>query len=117
MVHRSRLSTLVVLLAACAAPVGVPPTTPPDMGRRVVAEHGAVSSASPFASEAGLAILQAGGNAVDAAVATAFAIGVAEPYMSGVGGSGAMILWLQDEGRAEFLDFYAAQNADTWAAA
>jgi gamma-glutamyltranspeptidase/glutathione hydrolase len=82
-----------------------------------VAEHGAVSSASPFASEAGVAILRAGGNAVDAAVATAFAIGVAEPQMSGVGGSGAMTIWLQEEGRAEFLDFYAAQNADTWAAA
>lgn len=117
MFHRSRLSTLVVLLAACAAPAGVPSTAPPDIGRRVVAEHGAVSSASPFASEAGLAILQAGGNAVDAAVATAFAVGVAEPYMSGVGGSGAMTIWLQDEGRAEFIDFYAAQNADTWATA
>ncbi|MCK7504055.1 MAG: gamma-glutamyltransferase [Desulfobacterales bacterium] len=54
---------------------------------------------------------------MDAAVATAFAVGVAEPYMSGVGGSGAMTIWLQKEGRAEFLDFYAAQNADTWAAA
>lgn len=117
MFHRSRLSALIVLLAACSAPASVPPTAPPDTGRRVVAEHGAVSSASPFASEAGLAILQAGGNAVDAAVATAFAVGVAEPYMSGVGGSGAMTIWLQDEGRAEFLDFYAAQNADTWAAA
>ena len=110
-------STLAVLLAACAAPAGVPPTASPDMGRRVVAEHGAVSSASPFASEAGLAMLEAGGNAVDAAVATAFAVGVAEPYMSGVGGSGAMTIWLQDEGRAEFIDFYAAQNADSWQAA
>ena len=117
MSYRSRLTTLVVLLAACAAPAGVPPTPPPDMGRRVVAEHGAVSSASPFASEAGLAVLQSGGNAVDAAVATAFAIGVTEPYMSGVGGSGAMTIWLQDEGRAEFIDFYAAQNADSWQAA
>ncbi len=108
---------LALVLAACASPGSVPATAPPDAGRRVVAEHGAVSSASPFASEAGLAMLQAGGNAVDAAVATAFAVGVAEPYMSGVGGSGAMTIWLQKEGRAEYLDFYAAQNADTWAAA
>jgi len=105
------------LVGGCARPSAVPPTAPPDVGRRVVAEHGAVASASPFASEAGLAMLQAGGNAVDAAVATAFAVGVAEPYMSGVGGSGAMTIWLQGEGRAEFLDFYAAQNADTWQAA
>jgi len=108
---------LLVLLAACATPGGIRPTAAPDMGRRVVAEHGAVSSASPFASEAGVAMLQAGGNAIDAAVATAFAIGVAEPYMSGIGGSGAMTIWLQAERRAEFLDFYAAQNADTWQAA
>ena len=117
MPYRFLLSTVVVLLAACAAPAGVPATALPDLGRRVVARHGAVSSASPFASEAGLEMLQAGGNAVDAAVATAFAVGVAEPYMSGVGGSGAMTIWLQAEGRAEVLDFYAAQNADTWAAA
>lgn len=110
-------SILAVLLAGCASPGGIPQTAPPDVGRRVVAEHGAVASASPFASEAGLAMLQAGGNAVDAAVATAFAVGVAEPYMSGVGGSGAMTIWLQKEGRAEYLDFYAAQNADTWQAA
>ncbi|MDP2956801.1 MAG: gamma-glutamyltransferase family protein [Longimicrobiales bacterium] len=111
------ISVLVVLLAACASPGGIPPTAPPDLGRRVVAEHGAVSSANPLASEAGVAMLQAGGNAVDAAVATAFAVGVVEPQMSGIGGSGAMTIWMQQEGRAEFLDFYAAQNADTYRAA
>ncbi len=108
---------LTVLLAACASPGGFAPTAPPDTGRRVVAEHGAVSSANPLASEAGVSILQAGGNAVDAAVATAFAIGVVEPQMSGMGGSGAMTIWLQKEGRAEYIDFYAAQNADTYQAA
>lgn len=114
---RQSLLGVALVSVACSAPAGPPTTAPPDTGRRVVAQNGAVSSASPYASEAGLAILQAGGNAVDAAVATAFAVGVAEPYMSGIGGSGAMTIWLQNEGRAEFLDFYAAQNADTWAAA
>jgi len=108
---------LVVLFGSCATPGAPPPTAPPDSGRRVVAEHGAVSSANPLASEAGVTILRAGGNAVDAAVATAFAIGVVEPQMSGVGGSGAMTVWLQQESRAQFLDFYAAQNAETYRAA
>jgi gamma-glutamyltranspeptidase/glutathione hydrolase len=81
------------------------------VGKRVVAKNGAVSSASPYASEVGIEVLQQGGNAVDAAVATAFALGVVEPQMSGLGGGGAMLIWLENEDRAEYLDFYAAQPA------
>lgn len=90
------------------------PISPPDAGRRVVAENGVVSSANPLASEAGVEILRAGGNAIDAAVATAFAIGVVEPQMSGVGGSGAALVWLEDEGQPYYLDFYASQNAESF---
>ncbi len=87
------------------------PTPAPDAGKRVVVDTAAVTSASPFASEVGLEMLRMGGNAIDAAVATAFALGVVEPQMSGLGGGGTMLIWLQAEGRTEYLDFYAAQPA------
>jgi gamma-glutamyltranspeptidase/glutathione hydrolase len=73
-----------------------------------------VTSANPLASEAGVAMLRAGGNAIDAAVATAFALGVVEPQMSGLGGSGAAMVWLAGSSRPLYLDFYAAQLADSW---
>jgi gamma-glutamyltranspeptidase/glutathione hydrolase len=89
-------------------------TPPPDDGKRVEARNGVVTSANALASEAGVEILRAGGNAVDAAVATAFAIGVVEPQMSGLGGSGAAVVWIKRERKPAFLDFYAAQPADSW---
>jgi gamma-glutamyltranspeptidase/glutathione hydrolase len=88
--------------------------SPVDRQNRVEAKNGVVSSANALASEAGIAMLRAGGNAVDAAVATAFAIGVVEPQMSGLGGSGVATIWFQGEKKVSFLDFYAAQPADAW---
>jgi len=82
--------------------------------KRVEGREGVVTSANGLASDAGLEILQAGGNAVDAAVATAFAIGVVEPQMSGLGGSGAALVWMKAEATPTYLDFYAAQPADSW---
>jgi gamma-glutamyltranspeptidase/glutathione hydrolase len=67
--------------------------------------HGIVAAQHRRAAEIGAEVLAGGGNAVDAAVAVSFAIGVVEPWMSGPAGGGAAMLWHAEEGRAEAL-FY-----------
>ncbi|MBA4611735.1 gamma-glutamyltransferase [Stappia taiwanensis] len=67
--------------------------------------HGVVAAQHRRAAEVGAEVLAAGGDAVDAAVAVSFAIGVVEPWMSGPGGGGAMMLWRQDEGRAYAVNY------------
>lgn len=112
----ARLLLILPLFAACTAPESSAPnaTAAPDIGKRAVSENGVVSSALPQASEAGVEMLRQGGNAVDAAVATSFALGVGEPQMSGLGGGGSMLVWLQEEGRGEYIDFYSAQLVESW---
>lgn len=64
-----------------------------------------VVAAHPRGAEVGAAILTRGGNAVDAAVATAFAMTVAEPFMSTIGGGGTMLVHLAKRGETAALDF------------
>ncbi len=71
----------------------------------VASEAGVVAAQHWLAARAGAAVLHDGGNAIDAAVATAFALGVVEPWMCGVGGAGYLVAWLHDEQRAVAIDF------------
>jgi gamma-glutamyltranspeptidase/glutathione hydrolase len=66
--------------------------------------HGVVSSAHPLATEAGIAVLEKGGTAFDAAVAVAAALNVVEPMMSGMGGYGTILVYDAGKGRIRFLN-------------
>ncbi|MEL7213728.1 MAG: gamma-glutamyltransferase [Pseudomonadota bacterium] len=66
---------------------------------------GMVSAQHILAARAGAAMLDQGGNAVDAAIAAALALGPAEPWMCGLGGSGLMVIWLSKEKKAVTLDY------------
>lgn len=67
-------------------------------------QHGMVSTSEPFASEVGVEILKRGGNAVDAAVAVAFALAVTHPAAGNLGGGGFMMIRLAD-GKYECIDY------------
>jgi gamma-glutamyltranspeptidase/glutathione hydrolase len=83
------------VLAARAVPVAVTPVT---------ARNGMVVAAHPQAVEAGVSVLRAGGNAIDAAVATSLAVGVAEPYGSGLGGKLMLLYFEARTGRTYAID-------------
>ena len=85
--------------------------------RSATGKNGMVASANVYASQAGLAVLEAGGNAIDAAIAVSYALGVVEPQSSGIGGGGFMLIHTAD-GEDVFIDFREvapeAQTAYTW---
>ena len=82
----------------------------PSVGRSQSAPHlatgtgGAVASVDQRATQIGLDILRAGGNAVDAAVATAAALGVTDPFSAGIGGGGFMLIYQPDRDTVITLD-------------
>lgn len=71
----------------------------------------AVSSSSNEATETGMQILAQGGNAVDAAIAMSYVLGVCEPYSSGLGGSGFMVVYMPDEQCAYSLNYRATAGS------
>lgn len=73
--------------------------------RDATGKNAVVSTARYEASKIGLDVLKQGGNAIDAAVAVGFALGVCEPQSSGIGGGGFMIIRFAKTGETKFIDF------------
>ena len=94
---------LIVLLLAAMLPSSVSKLRAAPM-RPVHAQHAMVASVHELASRAGVDIMQAGGNAVDAGVAVGFALAVVHPQAGNLGGGGFMLI-RTSSGAAHFLDY------------
>ncbi|WP_454086145.1 gamma-glutamyltransferase [Georgenia sp. Marseille-Q6866] len=110
-----RPATLILPLTAALVVGGVPAHGIPQKHEReatATGYDGAVASLDPYASAAGLEVLRAGGNAVDAAVAASAALGVTRPYDGSIGGGGFFVLYSADTEEVTTID----SREEAWAA-
>jgi gamma-glutamyltranspeptidase/glutathione hydrolase len=102
----ARLALGLGVVTALAAASADAQTRPPSMAGRstVYAPHGVIATSQPLATAAGLAVLQKGGNAIDAAVTAAAVLNLVEPHMTGIGGDMFALLWSAREKRLVALN-------------
>ena len=121
-VLRSRNAVIWILLTAVAGSACTLGGTgrAAEKAATTEARHGMVVSVSPQASDAGLAVLERGGNAVDAAVAVALSLAVTFPEAGNIGGGGFMMVWPASGGQPVCIDYRetapAAAARDTFVA-
>lgn len=105
----ARLLKIVLLIAAlglvlpASGALGAKPVQTAKQPT-AIGTGGAVATVDLDASRVGMQVLREGGNAVDATIATAAALGVTEPYSCGIGGGGFMVIYDADSGRVSTID-------------
>jgi gamma-glutamyltranspeptidase/glutathione hydrolase len=117
---RHRIFAAIMLIVACSLPAAAQEQhrslyTPPaaDAIHAVVAEHGMVVAQEKIAARIGADVLRRGGNAVDAAVATGFAMAVTYPRAGNIGGGGFMVIHSKDRNEDVAIDYRETAPAAT----